>query len=85
MITNLYLNEQIKISSYEGKISFLVNKLSLNKGRYTVNLLIKKNNLNQDFIENAFTFDVDDGSYFNTLYFYPENYEGHYVDFKLLK
>jgi lipopolysaccharide transport system ATP-binding protein len=85
MITNLYLNEQIKISETEGKISFLITKLSLNKGRYTVNLLIKKNNQDQDFIENAFTFDVEDGSYYNTLNLYPEYYEGHYVDFKLLK
>ena len=85
MITNLYLNEPIKINETEGKISFLVNKLSLNKGRYTVNLLIKKNNIDQDFIENAFTFDVEDGSYYNTLNLYPEYYEGHYVDFKLLK
>ena len=85
MITNLYLNEPIKINETEGKISFLVNKLSLNKGRYTVNLLIKKNNIDQDFIENAFTFDVEDGSYYNTLNLYPEYYVGHYVDFKLLK
>lgn len=85
MITNLYLNEPIKINETEGKISFLVNKLSLNKGRYTVNLLIKKNNIDQDFIENAFTFDVEDGSYYNSLNLYPEYYEGHYVDFKLLK
>lgn len=85
MITNSYLNEQIKIITNTGKISYIIKNLSLNKGTYSVNLLIKKNKIDQDFIEDAFVFEVEDGSYFNTLNFYPENYEGHYVNFKLLK
>jgi lipopolysaccharide transport system ATP-binding protein len=84
MITNNYKRQPIALENNEGVVSFNVGKLQLNTGLYTLNILIKKNGVEQDFIEDAVDFEVSEGNYYNSTIYYPENYEGYYTDFEML-
>ncbi len=85
MITNTYLDKEILLEKEVGKVTFKIKNFPLNTGTYNVNLLLKKNNIDMDFIENAYQFKIEDGNFYNTPVFYPSNYEGFYVDFDLEK
>jgi lipopolysaccharide transport system ATP-binding protein len=84
MITNNYKNEQIKLYSKEGIVKIKIDKLPLNDGTFYANILIRKNGIVQDFIENAFQFDVEFGDYFSSGNFYPQSYEGFYTEFEMI-
>lgn len=84
MLTNSYLQKKISLNEKTGKITYVIPSLPLNTGIYNVNLLVKKNNVDMDFIENAFQFKVDDGNFYNTPVFYPSSYEGIYTGFELI-
>ncbi|MDC3133213.1 ABC transporter ATP-binding protein [Bacteroidota bacterium] len=83
MLTNNYLNQIIKLSRPSGCIIFHVKKLPLNIGSYTINTMIKKNNIRMDFQENIFSFKIDNNNYYNSGISYPLNYNGIYVDFSI--
>lgn len=83
MVTNTYIGQTIRLHEKSGVVTFEIEKLPLNKGRYSVNLLLKKNGIDMDFIENAYEFEVDNGNYFNGSSFYPEWYSGFYCEFKI--
>lgn len=82
MLSNAYLEHDITLKNKKGSVRFILEKLNLNAGTYTINLLISKGDIQLDFIENAFEFTVEDGNYFESNVFYPPNYYGHYHDFR---
>ena len=83
MITNNYKHQIISLKHNEGVVSIKLNKLNLNTGLYTLNILIKKNGVEQDFIEDAVEFEVSEGNYYKSGIYYPDNYEGFYTDFEM--
>jgi lipopolysaccharide transport system ATP-binding protein len=83
MLSNKYLNKIIEVKEIEGKIELTIDKLPLNVGNYTINLLVSKNDIYQDFIENAYNFKIEAGSFYNGNSFYPASYNGVYTDFKI--
>jgi len=85
MMNNLFLNQNIKIKEVSGFVSFLIDKLPLGKGSYTLSLRIKKNGIDMDFIGDAYLFEVENGNYFNQNISYPEWFQGFYTDFKVLQ
>lgn len=84
MLTNLYIAKKLQVKPEGGKISFVIDSLALNAGSYSMNFLIAKNGIDQDLIENAYNFKVENGDYYNTRNFYPEDYEGFYQDFDMI-
>lgn len=83
MVTNQYLDQVISIKEQKGSVHFVINRLPLNKGNYVVNLLLKKNGVDMDFIEEAYSFEVENGNFYDGNIFYPEHYEGVYIDFSI--
>jgi lipopolysaccharide transport system ATP-binding protein len=83
MLSNIYLGEKIKINQLSGEINFLISRLNLQVGKYTLNLLISKNNIDQDHLSNIFSFDVTDGDFYNTGAHYPVDYDGFYQSFSV--
>lgn len=83
MITNNYKRQIISLTQDEGVVSIKINKLNLNTGFYTLNILIRKNGVEQDFIEDAVEFEVSEGNYYKSGIYYPDNYEGFYTDFEM--
>ncbi len=84
MLSNLYLNKKIQVTRGNGKIKFIIDKLSLNAGEYTINLLISMRDVYVDFIENAYSFRVEDGNYYGNSAFYLESYDGFYQQFNVV-
>lgn len=84
MLTNLYINKKLAIREEGGKVRFVIDKLALNSGDYSMNFLIAKNGVDQDLIENAYTLRVQDGDYFNSKSYYPSDYEGFYQNFDMI-
>ncbi len=85
MLSNKYLNRIIDLKNKTGQIQFNIEKLPLNVGDYTINILISKNGVYQDFFENIYSFKVEGGNYFNTNSFYPEAYSGFYLDYSIIE
>ncbi len=78
------MQKKLQVKPEGGKISFVIDSLALNAGSYSMNFLIAKNGIDQDLIENAYNFKVENGDYYNTRNFYPEDYEGFYQDFDMI-
>ena len=83
MLTNNYLNKEIKLKNKNGCVVFSIKKLPLNNGIYIVNTMIKKNNICMDFQEQIFSFSIENNNYYNSGVSYPNNYDGVYVDFSV--
>jgi lipopolysaccharide transport system ATP-binding protein len=83
MITNLYKKQQIGLTSYEGSVKISIAKLPLNVGSYSMNIAIRKNGFDQDFLEAAHEFQVEVGDYYDTGVFYHSGYEGIYTEFEI--
>lgn len=84
MITNNYIKQTISLKEISGTIRISIPRLTLNAGKYSANLLIRKNGIEQDFMEGAFEFEVEEGNYYSSGIYYPENYEGFYTDFNMV-
>lgn len=83
MLTNNYINKQIKLKSKNGCIVFSIKKNPLNNGLYTINTMIKKNNISMDFQEQVFSFSIENNNFYKSGISYPDNYNGVYVDFSI--
>ena len=83
MLTNNYINKEIKLKNKSGCIVFSVKKIPLNNGIYSINTMIKKNNICMDFQEQVFSFNIENNNYYNSGVSYPNNYNGIYVDFSV--
>jgi lipopolysaccharide transport system ATP-binding protein len=83
MLTNNYINKEIKLKNKTGCIVFSVKKIPLNNGIYSINTMIKKNNICMDFQEQVFSFNIENNNYYNSGVSYPNNYNGIYVDFSV--
>jgi lipopolysaccharide transport system ATP-binding protein len=83
MLTNNYINKEIKLKNKTGCIVFSVKKIPLNNGIYSINTMIKKNNICMDFQEQVFSFNIENNNYYNSGVSYPNNYNGIYVDFSM--
>ena len=83
MITNLYKKQEIKLISEEGRVKISINKLPLNVGLYSMNIAIRKNGIDQDFLEAAHEFQVEVGDYYDSGVFYHSGYDGVYSEFEI--
>lgn len=65
------------------KLCFVIDRCNLNKGNYfvTTHLLVKKEL--SDWIQNAFSFDVFEGDFYNTGYISPSNQSNILLEFKI--
>jgi lipopolysaccharide transport system ATP-binding protein len=83
MMTNKYYGQDIKITTNQGLVKFQLDKLQLNYGSYYLNILIRKNGIEVDFVENAYFFEVSQNDFFGNGNVYPIAFEGIYTDFKI--
>ena len=63
------------------EIAFTMDRLSLNQGIYYVTVHLSVQNQVADWIQNAFTFEVNDGDYYNTGKKVPETQSRVLIDF----
>lgn len=84
MATNLYKQQPIKLKKENGRVIIRIPKVHLHVGFYTMNLAIRKDGIDQDFLEEGKTFQVEVGDYFGTGLSYHNDYEGTYADFEII-
>jgi lipopolysaccharide transport system ATP-binding protein len=83
MLSTNYIFHGFRLDNQKGKIEFKVEKLNLNYGRYYINVLIRRNGVDNDFIEKVMHFDVLNSDYFSNGLLYPQSFEGVYMDFEV--
>ena len=81
-MSDVLLNKEVKITP--NNITFQLDKLNLNNGRYYVTIHIVANNELSDWIQNAFYFDVTDGDFYGTGRQVPVNQSKILMDFNVL-
>lgn len=64
-------------------IEFKMDKVQLNQGLYFVTTHITINNVVSDWIQNAFSFQVEQGDYYGTGYFVPNQQSKVLLNFKV--
>lgn len=84
MATNVYKQQRIQLQQEKGKVIIRIPKLHLHMGLYTMNLAIRKDGIDQDFLEEGKTFQVEVGDYFGTGLSYHNEYDGTYTDFEII-
>jgi len=64
-------------------LDFYIEKLNLNKGWYHCTIYIKAQNEVSDWIQNAFSFEVAEGDYYQAGKLIPQNQSKMLIDFKV--
>lgn len=78
-------NSVLKKNETEEKqtISFIINRLNLNEGLYYVTTYISVNGEISDWIQNAFSFEVNRGDYYNSGKIVPISQSKVLIDYKV--
>jgi lipopolysaccharide transport system ATP-binding protein len=82
--TEMVLNNSVSIN--EGTcLDFEIEKFPLTKGEYIMTLFLECNSEIEDWLNDVFTFSVEDGNFYGTPKLYPAGYAGKTVliDFKV--
>ena len=75
--------KEVEIQLAVKVISFNIDKLPLNNGRYIVTTYLRIGNETSDWIANAFSFDVAKGKFYETIQQVPSKQSKMLVDFDL--
>jgi lipopolysaccharide transport system ATP-binding protein len=80
MMSTRYNNNNFKVQSETVTIKCIIPKLQLNTGNYSVNVLVKSNGINADFLEKVLFFHVDENDFYETKETFPSDYDGFYFE-----
>lgn len=83
MATNVYKNQSIHLTKTKGTVTIKIAKLPLHLGFYSMNLAIRKEGIDQDFLEEGKRFQVEVGDYYGTGFVYHNAYDGIYTDYEV--
>jgi len=81
VVSTKYLNSPVKNTPDRKSISFLIDSLPLMTGSYSINVMIRKNDVIQDWIREAKFFEVENGDYYKTGLNIPESHKGVYFNY----
>jgi len=83
MMTNVYKKQSIKLQNRIGSVTISIPKLPLHLGNYTMNLAVRKDGDEKDFLEEAVSFSVELSDFFESQNAYHVGYAGFYTDFQI--
>ena len=85
VLANSFLNKNLYTTGEKKQgFTFLVEKLPLMSGQYNCNIMIKRNQEIEDWVQDAFLFEVETGDYYNTGNIIPASHNSIFFDFKCL-
>jgi lipopolysaccharide transport system ATP-binding protein len=82
MLSNQIASETFPTVAQEGYWSCTVKKLPLAPGNYTLNLIVRQNDVIQDWIQEAATIAVEAGDFFSTGRIPPPTHGGVFIEQK---
>lgn len=80
MLSNQLASEAFKEIDHLGAISCIINKLPFASGSYSCNLIIRQNDVIQDWIQEAVTIVVEDGDFYGTGRIPPATHKGFFIE-----
>ena len=80
MLANEYLDINITLNQGSNSVVCNLHNLPFSNSRFLVNVLIKKNQVIEDFVQNISYFEVIGGFFQKESYLYPNNYKGIYLE-----
>jgi lipopolysaccharide transport system ATP-binding protein len=80
MLGNEFLDKQINLKNGENKINCKLFNIPFSSGKFIINVILKKQQIIEDFIQDIMFFEVVGGGYILDSYSYPESYRGIYID-----
>jgi len=83
MMTNAYKKQNIRLQNRIGSVIISIPKLPLHLGNYTMNLAVRKDGNEKDFLEEAVSFSVELSDFFESQNAYHVGYAGFYTDFEI--
>jgi lipopolysaccharide transport system ATP-binding protein len=85
VLSTKYLKAQIKNTAGERSVNFVIDKLPFMTGTYSMNVMLRKNDIIQDWVREAKFFEVENGDYYQTGLNIPESHRGIYINYKIEK
>lgn len=83
VMSNKYLDHQIKNIDGNHSVSFFLESLPLMSGTYSINVMVRKEGVIQDWVQEAMIFEVENGDYYKTGLNIPESHKGVYLNYKI--
>ena len=80
MLANEYLGININLNQGSNSVVCNLHNLPFSNSRFLVNVLIKKNQVIEDFVQDISYFEVIGGFFQKESYLYPNNYKGIYLE-----
>ncbi len=80
MLGNEYLDKVITLKSGSNNITCELFKIPFSLGKFIINIILKKNQITEDFIQDITYFEILGGGYLMDTYVYPESFKGIYLD-----
>jgi lipopolysaccharide transport system ATP-binding protein len=84
VLSSIWLGYELKFADGFSNVSFLLRKLPLTTGGYTMNICIKRGDFIIDWIQEAKYFEVINGDYYKTGAVMPESHLGIYFDYEVI-
>jgi lipopolysaccharide transport system ATP-binding protein len=85
VLSTKYLKAQIKNTADIQSVNFIIDKLPLMTGTYSMNVMLRKNDVIQDWVREAKIFEVENGDYYKTGLNIPESHKGVYINYTIEK
>ena len=79
MVGNEYLDKKIILKPGKNKIKCNVYEIPFSSGKYIINIILKTNQITEDWIKDVTYFEIQGGSFITKAYSYPANYNGIYL------
>ena len=80
MVGNEYLDKEILIQNGMNLINCSVKNIPFSSSQFIVNVIIKINQITEDWVRDLTSFEIIGGGYKFQSYTYPESYKGVYLD-----
>lgn len=81
IISSKYINFEIKNSKKAHIANFHIDRLPLMSGTYTLNVMVRKKEVIEDWIQEAQVFDVENGDYYKTGVSIPDSHNSIFIDY----
>ena len=79
MVGNEYLDKKIILKPGINKLKCNIYQVPFSSGKYIINIILKVNQITEDWIKDITYFEIQGGSYLTKAYSYPLNYNGVYL------
>jgi len=83
VMSSKYLNYEIKNKLGNQSVNFVIENLPLMTGTYSINVMIRKDGVVQDWVQEAMMFEVENGDYYKTGLNMPESHKGVYLNYTI--